>query len=423
MLKILAPVSALLLSVAIFQAGSGLQGTLLPLRANFEAFGTLWIGVIGSGYFMGFGLGCWAGPWIVRRVGHIRSFAAMTSLASAAVLFHVLVLEPWAWTAMRFISGFCFAIIYMVIESWINDRAAPENRGQLMSIYTVINFSFITVGQMMTSIDDPRSFPLFLLASVLVSIAAVPVALTRQAAPQPPTSVTLKLVKLWRLSPVGVAGCLVVGLTNGAFWTFAAVYAQRIGFDVAGTATFMSVAVIGGALAQWPLGWASDRVDRRKVIAVAALGALLFCAGLTFLKALPQDQLLGLVFAFGVFAFPLYALVVAHANDYASPEDFVETSGGLLLTYAVGAVIGPILASSVMDLMGNGGLFAFMGGVYVLFIGFTLARMARRQAIPAAERDNFVPVATATSPEAYQIDPRSEETSGPPASKESPKST
>jgi MFS family permease len=214
-----------------------------------------------------------------------------------------------------------------------------------------------------------------------------------------------------------------VGLTNGAFWSFAAVYAQRLGFTLTGTASFMSAAVIGGALAQWPLGWASDRVDRRRVMIAAVAGATIFCAGLAFLRALPEDQLLGLVFGFGAFSFPLYALAVAHANDHAAPEDFVETSGGLLLTYAAGAVIGPVVASTVMAVIGVGGLFAYMCVVYVVFAAFVLVRIRQRAAIPAAERENFVPMATATSPEAYQIDPRSEETPVEPAPAEPPKAT
>ena len=271
MTKAFAPITALLLSVALLLMGNGLQGTLLPVRANLEAFTDTDIGILGSAYFGGFAAGCIFGPHLVRRAGHIRCFAALVAIASCVVLLHSLFLSPALWWGLRALTGFCFAVLYMVIESWLNEKSTNETRGLIFSLYTIINLTVITIGQLMLGLDQPENFQLFILASILVSLAAVPVAMTRAEAPAPPKSVRIRLRHLYRLSPVGAVGCLVVGLANGSFWALAPVFAQDKGASTWGVAIFMSVAVIAGALAQYPLGRLSDKMDRRKVIIAAGL--------------------------------------------------------------------------------------------------------------------------------------------------------
>ncbi len=268
-----APITALLLSVALLLMGNGLQGTLLPVRANLEAFSALDIGVLGSSYFIGFAAGCLYGPRLIRRAGHIRAFAALVAIASCVVLVHALFLNPVLWWGLRATTGFCFAVLYMVIESWLNEKSTNETRGFIFSLYTMINLTVITIGQLMLGLDRPEDFPLFLLASILVSLTAVPVALTRAEAPAPVQSVKIRLKYLYNLSPVGVMGCLAVGLANGSFWALAPVFAQMKGADTWGVAIFMSVAVIAGAIGQWPLGRLSDKTDRRRIIIVATCGS------------------------------------------------------------------------------------------------------------------------------------------------------
>ena len=207
MTSVVAPIAALLLSVAFLLMGNGLQGTLLPLRANLEAFGALDIGVLGSAYFLGFAIGCLYGPHVVRRAGHIRTFTAMVAIASCIVLAHALVVSPVVWWLMRAATGYCFAVLFMVIESWLNEKATNENRGFVFSVYTIINLTVLTLGQLMLVLDDPGDFPLFSLASILVSIAAVPVALTTAPAPAPIAAVKIRIGHLFRLSPVGFVGC------------------------------------------------------------------------------------------------------------------------------------------------------------------------------------------------------------------------
>jgi MFS family permease len=385
----LAPVTALLLSVAMLLMGNGLQGTLLPVRAQFEDFSALDIGVLGSSYFLGFALGCLLGARVVRRVGHIRAFTAMVSIASTISLAHALLLSPVVWWVLRAGTGFCFAALYMVIESWLNERSTNETRGLVFSVYTIVNLTVITIGQMMLTLDSPRTFALFALASILVSLAAVPVALTTAAAPQPPVIVRIRPRYLYKLSPVGFVGCFAVGLANSSFWALGPVFAQRGEGDVTAVAIFMSLTVIAGAAGQWPLGRASDRMDRRKVIVFACVGGALAGTGLMLSNQIWPPGLFVFAGLFGFFTFPLYSLCAAHMNDYVEPDGYVEAASGLLLVFGAGAVLGPLLASAVMRLTGVDQLFGFTAVVQMSAAAFTLYRMRQRARAPEAERVEF----------------------------------
>lgn len=389
----LAPVAALLLSAAILLMGNGLQGTLLPVRAHLEAFSTFDIGLLGSSYFLGFAAGCILGPYVVRRVGHIRAFTAIVSITSTTALLHVLIVDSIAWLPLRALTGFCFATLYMIIESWLNEKATNQTRGLVFSVYTAINLSVMTAGQMMLTLDDPAQFGLFALASVLVSLAAVPVALTRADAPPAPSTVRIRLNHLYRLSPVGFVGALVVGLVNGSFWSLGPVFAQRNDLNTTGIAVFMSVTVIAGAITQYPLGRFSDRWDRRKMIITASAGAASAGLGMVALFGLlPGGFLVGvLVFGalFGAFALPLYSICAAHMNDYVESGGFVEAASGLLLLYGLGAAVGPLMASAAMRYGGTNALFGYTALVHVGLVGFTVYRMSRRASLSEAERMSF----------------------------------
>ncbi len=389
MTKAFAPITALLLSVALLLMGNGLQGTLLPVRANIEAFSATDIGILGSSYFLGFAGGCLYGPRLIRRAGHIRAFAALVAIASCVVLVHSLFLNAYLWWLLRAMTGFCFAVLYMIIESWLNEKSTNQTRGFIFSLYTIINLTVITIGQLMLGLDHPENFPLFLLASILVSLAAVPVALTKAEAPAPVQSVHIRLKHLYKLSPVGVIGCLAVGLANGSFWALAPVFAQDKGANPWGVAIFMSTAVIAGALGQWPLGRLSDKMDRRRIIIAAACGSA--AAGLTFAIWSPDWSvaLLGVVGLFGLFAFPLYGLCVAHMNDYVEPDGYVEAASGLLLVFALGAVVGPIVTSTLTRFFGPDALFAMTATVQLCLAAFALHRMRQRAPAPEEEHVSF----------------------------------
>ncbi len=395
MLRALAPVAALLLSVAFMLMGNGLQSTLLPMRAQLEAYSSVEIGVLGSAYFVGFALGCWRGAILIRRVGHIRTFAAVVAISSTSALVHALVVEPMVWWAVRLLSGACVAILFMVIESWLNEKSTNETRGLVFSVYTAINLTVISIGQLMIAFGSPEGFPLFLLASILISWAAVPVAMTKSESPEPPEQIGVRIGYLLRLSPVGFVGSFVVGVTNGAFWALAPVVAQGGTSNTALAAIFIAVAVIGGAVGQYPLGKISDRMDRRRLIVVVTGLAALSGLGLGFFGASGETLLMLIGFIFGVFAFPLYSLCVAHANDFVEGKSFVEAASGLLLVFSAGAVVGPIIASALMKAQGVPALFGFTAIVHVCLAIYTVYRISRREAVPAEDRSTFAEAITA----------------------------
>jgi MFS family permease len=394
MLAALTPVAALLTSVALLFVGNGLQGTLLPVRAELEQFSPLEIGVMGSAYYGGFVAGCLIGPYVVRRAGHIRAFAAIVAIASCVALAHAVLVQPVLWWLFRATTGFCFAALFMIVESWLNEKTSNETRGQVFSAYIIINLVMATAGQMLLPLGEPQSFALFALASALVSLATVPLSLTRQEAPAPLQRVQVRVRRLFRISPVGFVGCLAVGAGNGAFWALAPVYVQAGGGDTLRIALFMSLTAMAGALSQWPLGRWSDRIDRRIVIVICSVGAGV--AGIGILLVGPQAIAPGYLLAamYGVFAFPLYTLSVAHTNDYVDREDTVETASALLLIFAGGAVIGPFVASLGMQYLGAGALFGFAGAVYLVLAGFTVVRM-RLRAPDLEERATYLEAAVA----------------------------
>ena len=386
----LAPVAALLIGVAILMTGAGLQGTLLPVRASIENFSTFSIGLIGAAYFSGFTLGCIKGGELVKSVGHVRVFLAMTALGSASPLMHGMILHPLAWIFLRFLTGFCIAVLFVVIESWLNERSTNEDRGLVFSTYVMITLSVLAAGQMMTLLYAPEGLELFLIASVLVSLGAVPVALSKSTSPEQPTDVEVDLKRLFRISPSGTLGCLAAGTALGAFWSLAPVFVNAYQADVSLAAWFMSAVVVGGALSQWPLGFVSDRLGRRKTLFAASL----ICALLGVLLVVSAGQV-GIVgmsalgVAWGAFAFPLYSISVAHANDYAEASDYVMVSSGLLLMYGGGAILGPFAASAVMSLAGDAGLFVMASIVHLLLATYVLARIFRRESAPDEQHIAF----------------------------------
>jgi MFS family permease len=384
-----------MLGVASLLVGNGLLGTLLPVRAGIEDFPTVSIGVMGSAYFAGFILGCVLGPRLVHRVGHIRTFTAVVAVVSAAALVHLLVMEPVVWWVVRGVAGFCFACIYLVVESWINERATNETRGTILSIYTMINLLAITVGQFLLTVYDPASFPLFVLVSMVFSFGAVPVALTRAPTPAPLQAVRLRPLRLYKLSPVGFGGCFAVGLANGAFWTLAPVFVAESGLSVARIAEFMGVTIIAGAAAQWPFGRISDHMDRRYVLAIAAGLACLAGLALAVASYAWPAGLLIAAALFGAFSFPMYSLCVAHANDVMAKEEFVEASSGLLLSNGLGSVLAPLAASLAMTAAGVSGLFVYTAAIHAGMVVFVLHRMRRRPVLPG-EHEHFVPLVETT---------------------------
>ncbi|MEM6947525.1 MAG: MFS transporter [Pseudomonadota bacterium] len=392
MLKTIAAISALLLATGFLYAGNGLQGTLLSVRGDLEAFSTTLIGLLMSAYFAGFILGCRMVPAIIGSVGHIRTFVALASIASASALAHALIIDPFIWASLRVVTGFAFSGLAMVLESWINERATNKNRGQMLSIYRIVDLGSVTLGNALLGFASPETFHLFALVSILISLALVPLALTRSEAPAPLHSAKLDLTRLYAVSPVGAAGALTTGLANAAFWGLAPVFVQRSGYEPAIVGAFMSVSIVGAALFQFPLGWVSDRIDRRKVILFTATLGILSALSLAFFSARSVNFLFGAGFLFGGLIIPTFGLCAAHANDHAARGDEVATSGGLLLLHGVGAVVGAFAGALVMSFGAPAWLFVYIASVYGTFAAFVLVRMGARAPVPGEAKSSFVPV-------------------------------
>jgi len=393
----LAQITALLFSAAILLMGHGLQTTLLPIRAQIQSFSTYDIGILGSSYYLGFAAGCLFGPRVIRRVGHIRAFTAMVAIASTAPLGHSLFLDPGFWWPIRSITGFCLATLFMIIESWLNEKADNNNRGMVFSIYTIINLTVMTVGQMMINLYDLSSFALFTIASMMVSLAAVPLALTKASAPAPVQTVKVRLGHLYRLSPIAVIGAFFTGAQQGAFWSLGPVFADRIGLTTGAITIFMSVTVIGGALGQWPVGRLSDKLDRRYVLIGLCCVAATIGIAIRFLAPTQEQGIFLFALVYGAATFPLYAICAAHMNDHVEEGGFVEASGGLLLVFAAGAIIGPLVTSPVMTTINAYGLFSVTVCIQALLAIFAVTRLRARAAVPEEERTPFVESLRATN--------------------------
>lgn len=415
MSRAIAPVFSLLLATAILLVGNGMLGTLIPIRAGLDGFTPTTVGVIGSVYFAGFLLGCLATPHLVRRAGHIRSFATFCGIAAAAPLIHALSADPFIWSLMRVLTGFCFAGLYMVIESWLNEQSTNETRGRLFSAYLIVNLSALTVGQVLLNAADPGGFVLFAVCSILTSIALVPIAMTTSVQPMPIQSTRIDIKALFALSPVGVVGSFVVGLANAPFWTLAPLYASESGLNTAGISVFMSSAIVGGAIAQWPIGRMSDRMDRRRVIVALSIGAALG-EGALVLAGMNGGVLavMGAGFLFGIFGLTLYSVVVAHMNDHGQSESFVAISGGMLIVFSVGSIIGPTAASVGVSAFGTASIFVFTAAVHLIYAGFTAYRIASAPALTEEQRGDFVAV---PFPQAHplptELDPRAADEPAP----------
>lgn len=403
MFRAVSAIFPLLVAAAILLAGNGLQGTLLAVRANIEGFPTSLIGVLMSAYFAGFVLGCRFNPSFIKSVGHIRTFLALASIASAAALIHPLYVDVWMWAILRAVTGFCFAGLIMVIESWINERATNANRGEILSVYRVIDLTATTAGNALLATANPAGFQLFAVVSILMSLALVPVALTKTDAPKPIETARLNIPRLFKLSPVAAVGAPMIGLANASFWGVGAVYAQKLGYNTAQIASFISVVIIGAALLQWPLGWLSDRIDRRRVMLGASLLGVASALALAAFGGKSAELLLVLGALFGAFVIPMFGLTAAHANDHAQVGEAVSTNGGLLLLHGCGSVVGATLGATVMSIFGPPSLFVYIAVVYVFFSAFCLYRILTSPPVPEAQKSPFTPLPKHPVPTVFEI--------------------
>jgi len=411
MLRHLAALFALLGGMIFLMLGGGLQGILIPVRGQIEGFSSFQLGWIGTGWAVGFTIGCIAVPHLVRRAGHVRTFSTLTALLSVSVLMNAMFVEANMWIALRALSGFCFSGCYMVAESWLNGKVSNEQRGSLFSIYAITTMVAMAGGQYLLVIAEPTRDTLFMVGAILYALAVVPTAISKAQSPAPLTSVKLDIPELIRNSPAAAVGAFLSGVISSAWTIFGPVFGQQVGMSSTLIATLLAAALLGSILFQYPLGKLSDMIDRRYVMVIA--GIIGIAAGSMMTGLSQTNSFNGLFFLavilYGGVIFSIYSLAVAHANDYAASTDFVKISSGLLLVYGFGTMIGPLFTAQLMDMVGPSGVFTTTTIAHAIFAAYSLYRTFRRSQVVQEERTDFhtMGLARANTPESYALDPRS----------------
>lgn len=391
---------ALFLGLALLMAGNGLQGSLIGIVAEDSGFSSAVTGFVMAAYFLGFVVGSSTAQRFIGIVGHVRTFAALASLSSISILIHGLLVEPLAWGLMRFITGLSFAGLYVVVESWLNRESGNESRGTILAIYMIVVHAGLAAGQALLNTAPSSGLVLYVLTSIVLSAALIPILLS--SAPQPLVETAaerLTLHRLLQISPLGTVGCFAAGIANGIVLGMAAVYARRLGMDTVTVSAFMASVTMGGAAFQWPIGRLSDLVDRR--IIIAAVGVLMAgSASLLQYASHSPALLIGTGALVGGLALTLYPLSLAYANDWLTAEQTVSGSGALVMVYGAGAVLGPLGTGALMGFMGPQGLTIYLGLLGTIFALFTLLRIIIGER-PETQEDYLVAPAALVAGEYY----------------------
>lgn len=373
----------------------GVQGSLLGFRAELEGFEDGLIGLVMSAYFAGFLAGSLLAPKLILRVGHIRTFGAVTALASVTVLIHASFVEPWTWAAMRLLTGFAFSSIYVVAESWLNQAANNQNRGQLLSVYMVILLAGTSAGQFMLNLADPAGFTLFILISIMVSFAAIPILMTVLPTPALEETERVSVAHLWRRAPMGVIGIVLVQWCTSVVFGMGAVYAAKLGMTVREVSLFMGSMMAGGMVLQWPLGKLSDHVDRRWVMGIASI-----CGVLAALSAAEYSQagwqLYSYSFLFGGFCLSQYSLVVALTHDHLRPAEIIPASGTIVMLSGWVSISGPLMVAWGIGVFGLDSFFLMVAGVLLLMALISIWRVIFVPALPPEYKTHSTIQAAAT---------------------------
>jgi MFS family permease len=411
MLATLPAIASLMLSTFLILMAQGVASLLLPLRAREAGWSSSEIGWMGSVYAVGFTLACLVVAKLVRRAGHIRVFAVLATGLAMALLLHALFVDPLAWTVIRGMGGFCLAGTYMVVESWLNERAENANRGAIFSIYMITSMVGLMAGQYAMPLGPQTGDSLYIISALIFLAGIVPVSLTTAQSPKPVAEARLDLIELYRTSPAALVGTFLCGVIAGNWNFLAAVYGAAIGLSTLSVATMLASAMVGGALFQFPLGRISDFVDRRIVMVGTGLFGIALSLLFIFVDLDAEWQVFGAMILFGAVLYPIYSLAVAHANDFARPEDFVKISSGLLIVYGVGSMIGPVLGGFAMDETGAAGFFWVMLVNYTLFAAYAFWRTLKREAVAPDKRPDFRArgINKTPTPETYALEGRTDE--------------
>ena len=411
----------LFFGLLMISAGNGLQNVLLGTRAPEIGFSNIATGFVMSCYYVGIFLGSIIVPSILAGVGHVRVFGAMSAIASATILIHIAFGHPILWALMRLASGFGFAGMYIVCESWLNDKATNETRGQLLSLYMIVNLGGMGLGQLLIGLGEIGGVGLFLMASVLVSIAVVPILITVSPAPDFEAPDRLGFRRLMQVSPLSVIGMATIGLIISMLFGMGPVYGLNLGLKNTEIGYFMTSIMVGTLLLQYPVGRLSDKFDRRAVILGAASMSALCISIASFFGASQFVPLLIFTMLFGGLTFSLYSLFIAHANDFLPPSQMVAMSSGLLMVNGAGAVVGSLFAATIIEILGSRSFMPAIASILVGLSIFILIRMRLRDSVPTEAQGSFVAlpknltgVATGLNPEAEWIDPVDEDAANNP---------
>ena len=391
MITVLTKTWALFFGFAIISLAHGLQGTLIGVRAVVEGFSFISTGFIVAGYYVGYLTGSIVIPIFLKRVGHIRVFAALASLASIAILLHSVFIEPYMWFFIRILTGISLAGIFVIMESWLNDKATNETRGQILSIYMIITFSFLGMGQFLLNLSDPAKVDLFILVSILLSFALLPILLSVSEAPNITNPKKFSLKRLFVISPLGFVGAFFTGLAHSAILGYGAVFAAAKGFGIFEISIFMVIVTSFGALFQWPIGYISDKIDRRIILIAVTLIASalsLFIVASSYISLIIFFLLLAI---YAGMSLPMYSLTVAHTNDFLQQDEIIGASSAFAILVGLGAICGPITASFFMNIIGPDGFFVYLFVVHGLLGLFGLYRMAKRSK-PADLESQYTPL-------------------------------
>ncbi|MEM9426766.1 MAG: MFS transporter [Pseudomonadota bacterium] len=405
MLQVLGRSWALLLGMMLLMVGNGLQGSLIGIRGAIEDFSTAELSIITSAYFVGFLFGSRMAPEMIRRVGHVRVFAALASFVSAVLILYPTFTEPWVWVVLRVIFGFSFSGVYVTAESWLNAASTNETRGKALSLYMIVQMSGIVASQALLNVDDPAGYVLFVIPSVLVSLSFAPILLSVTPTPAFETTKGMSFRELYSASPTSVVGMFLVGAVFAAQFGMASIYGTEAGLSVAQISLFISAIFVGGMVLQYPIGWASDRMDRRVLILGTSLGGLA-AALIGFVFGSIFEVVLIAGFLMGGFSNPLYALLIAYMNDYLGTEDMAAASGGLIFVNGLGAIVGPILTGWALTRFGAPGFWLYLMVVMVAMSVYVAFRMTQRVSLYASEEDYdavaYAPISPSATPVAVE---------------------
>ncbi len=369
---------SLFLSIVLIQLSSGGVGPLDALSGIQAGFTTQEIGILGSSHFIGFFIGCWWSPRLIGIIGHSRAFAVFAAAGTVGILSHMMWLDPYAWSAMRVLSGMCVAGCVTVLEAWLQAKTTNETRGRNVGIYRIVDLAGGICSQLLIAVLEPATYAAYNLLAIVCCASLLPLALTR--IPQPPTAAKLRLRPMlgYRISPMASAGVVIAGITTASFRMVGPVYGQTTGLTTVQIGIFLAAFVFGGALAQYPAGWLADRYDRRKVMFVFSAASIAACLLVILLSGFSAAGLLAASVIFGIAAYPIYSIAAAHANDHVETEHMVELNASLLFYFAIGAIISPLLVSLLVAELGAYAMFAFIAAAHAVLCLFGLIRMTKR---------------------------------------------